>query len=329
VTEWPPPISEVKMNEALEKVRKERVAEQAARQAAVATRGGFATHVHGDQLVIANGKDYMFAANLKMQASELDKFLPRSLTLLTGIVDDPKTPVEWRAKMLEVMVFRGATNEYSYDWMRRDSDLDMSLERMGSFMEREAEFNERRAYQEAARDAIFGHPKVFDQLTRSPDQLPQGRSAATEIMNTLLRNGGIYGNDNARQEFERRVLAVEPETRGRMMQHMEDAGRSSDIHLKGEKQYTGYSGELSAGNSAFSLGIGFGAQWQYVADNHWREAGNDVRRAVATDFIERIDSKDPGVREKAQSDLAQFEKGYKDTEARDRMPRVTSPSPSN
>jgi hypothetical protein len=130
-------------------------------------------------------------------------------------------------------------------------------------------------------------PRLFDQLSMSKDQMPTGRSPATEFMNTMLRQGGIYGSFEARQEFEERIKQLPPETRGRMMYHLLDAGRTSDIHLKGEKRSTGDSFEISVGIEPVSVGAGYGRQWEFVADEHWTEVGNDIRMEMHSDMKNR------------------------------------------
>lgn len=232
--------------------------------------------------------------DVKKEASQLSKELPRDYKLLTAIVADPGTSIERRAKVLEVMIFRGATNNRTYNEMGDKDHRDYKKYRR--------QWEEHRLYQEAARDAIFlREPNLFNEISKSGDQLPQGRYPATEIMNTMLKNGGMYGDHDGRRKFENLLKVTDAETRGRMMAHLEEAGKQNDIHLKGEKRLTGLSGEFSAGN----FGIGLGASWDRVADNHWHQAGDDVNGSIVKHLNENSADK-----------LEEFKKGY--TEARDR-----------
>ena len=245
--------------------------------------------------------------NLRQQASELsDGVVPRDLGLLTDLVHDPSIPLEVRGKVLEVMLCRGALNEYSYDQMSEDTDQVGAVGWM--LADKEFGFAERRAYQEAVRDAVSADRALFDQLSQSKDQMAQGRSPATEFMNTMLRNGGLYGNDGARQEFERKLEDFPAETRGRAMYHLLDAGRTAEIHLKGESRKTGYSIEVSVGTQAFSFGVGYGEQWEYVDNHHWQEVGRDIRREMNADLDSRTDEykddHEAGFREAARRDGA-------------------------
>ena len=236
---------------------------------------------------------------LYKQASEASKELPRDYKLLTAIVADPSVAIEQRAKILEVMIFRGAVNHRTYTEMGTKED--------SNYLKYHREWREHRLYQEAARDAIFRDPELFNQLSKSSDQMPQGRTAATEIMNTMLKNGGMYGAHAGRQEFEERLKAVPPDTRGRMMYHLEDAGQSGDIHLKGERRLTGVSAEASVGN----FGIGLGASWDHVADNHWREVGKDVNREIVANLNKG-----------GEIPIEQFSKGYLEAKGQDKLPGI-------
>lgn len=275
--------------------RAERAKKDAA-AAALETRNGYGAAGNGFYLVGTNGFATMFTK--EQQAAELDKLLPRNPALLTTIVNDPKTSMELRSKVLELMVFRAASNSQTYDSMARPKAV------------KDVEsFKEHRAYQVAVRDTVFANPDVFTRMSQSPDQLPQGRSAATEAMNTLLKNGGLHGSHEARQDFERRLLAVrDPEVQGRMMYHMLDAGHTADIHQKGERKTTGWSVEISAGTAGGSVGVGIGEQWEHVADNHFREVGRDVTRSVGADLAA-----------KGEGATKAFVKGYADAQSRDRL----------
>ena len=248
--------------------------------------------------------------DLKKQASQLSKDLPRDYKLLTALVADPDIPVDRRAKVLEVMIFRGATNARSYMEMQGEGPTNpdtSKYEYLQAQMKYEKQWKEHCLYQEAARDAIFRDPALFDQISKSEDQLPQGRTAATEMMNSMLKNGGMYGAHEGRQEFEKLLMSVPPETRGRMMYHVEDAAQSGDIHQKGERRETGVGGEISVGD----FGIGYGTQWDHVADNHWREAGKDVNRQIVHDL-----------KQKGDGAIADFTRGYQDAKGVDKLPGV-------
>jgi hypothetical protein len=240
-----------------------------------------------------------------MQAYELDKVLPRDLKLLMSVVRHDNTVIEVRGKILEVMLHRAAINEYAYDHMTA-AHAD-TYEDLKEYLKREDEFVERRRYQEAVRDAVFADGRLFDQLSESKDQMRQGRSPGTEFMNTMLRNGGVYGTYESRQEFERRMQQLPAETRGRMMYHLLDAGHTSDIHLKGERRSTGDGWELSLDTGKGGVGLGFSESWEYVADNHWKEVGRDVTREMRTELADR-----------PEEYLADHEKGLRDAAARDR-----------
>jgi hypothetical protein len=274
------------------------------------THGGFLTRANGNTFLITDNRDYSFIANLGMQAADLDKVLPRDLNTLTSIVNDPTTPIEWRSKMLEVIVFRGAINEFSYRGMTREGIAGSDLSTPAKFdliKERGDEFKERLAYQEAARDAVFRDPAVFGELTKSPDQLPQGRTAATEFMHTMLRDGGLYGSDEARQHFESELKKFPPEVRGQAMYHLLDAGQTSDIHLKGERRTTGWGVDVSIDTGHGGLGVGYSTQWDHVANNHWQEVGRDITREMRHDIDQR-----------PQAYRDAHEKGFKEAAGRDR-----------
>jgi hypothetical protein len=242
--------------------------------------------------------------SLATQASKLSDTLPRDLDLLMDLVQDPALPVEVRGKVVEVMLFRGALNEYTYEQMDAEGG---GLGPVGGALEDEKfGFAERRQYQEAVRDAVFADPALFDELSKSKDNMPQGRSPGTEFMNTMLRDGGMYGSDDARQEFERQLEKFPAETRGRAMYHLVDAARNADVHLKGERRTTGSSWEVSLGVEPFSFGMGFGQQWDYVDDNHWAEVGNDIRREMNAD----MDGRDDEYKK-------QHEAGFRDAARRD------------
>src|SRR5262245_26489173 len=88
------------------------------------------------------------------QASELDKVFPRDLALMEDALNDPELPIEHRAKILEVMIYRGAMNEASYaglgDPFKYADERRDGLRSMAQWSNRELEFAERRKYQEAA-----------------------------------------------------------------------------------------------------------------------------------------------------------------------------------
>jgi hypothetical protein len=239
--------------------------------------------------------------DLKMRPHVLDTLVPRDLNVLKQLIGDEKAPMEWRTKMLELVIHRGAINEFSYDEMAPARSYDGLL--------RQDEFNERRAYQEAARNAILKDPKLFDELSKNPAQLFHGRSAATEFMNTALRNGGMYGTDADRQDFKDHLKAMPPETVGRMYYHLGDAGAKHDVHLKGERRFTGVDGGLGVGPISLSGGL----QWEYHPDNHWKEAGGDIKSFMNTEW-------NPTPAERAAA-----EKGFNDAAGRNKHPFGTPP----
>lgn len=264
--------------------------------------GEWHVRVDGDRLVL-NGKTVDspygdkrdFALDVRRlggyQAYELAEMLPRDVSLLTAMVSAPDLPLEARAKILEVVILRGALNEASYQGMSSVKhwamETDAGPQAFDEYRERKHEFEERRRYQEGARDAIMRSPSgahLFDQLSRSGDTLPTHRTAATEFMNTMLRRGGLHGGHDSLQELKKELLTSErfpAETRGRMMYHMLDAGHNSDIHLKGEMRSTGQYLELSMG---YGAAINVGEQWARVADNHWRAVGQEINRSVNKDL---------------------------------------------
>jgi hypothetical protein len=221
------------------------------------------------------------------QAYRLSELVPGDVFTLATLVNDETLTIEQRSKVLEVMVFRGALNEYSYAEMTPEGMMGGGALGLAEYADRQDEFKERRLYQETVRDLLFAHPEVFAQLSDSKDLMPQGRFPATECMNTLLRAGGIYGDHDRVQDFEEKVLALSPEVRGRMVYHILDAARNSTVHLNGGTQLTGWSIELSAGNSAASLGFGVGAQWEHLPDHHWQRRVNDFRGDMSFDLETR------------------------------------------
>jgi hypothetical protein len=245
------------------------------------------------------------------QAYELSRTLPRDLNLLMDVARNDHIPIEVRGKVLEVMLHRGATNDYSYDQMTgKYGDRIESLAEKWKHAARHDEFVERRRYQEAVHDAMFADPRLFDRLSMSKDQMLQGRSPATEFMNTMLRDGGLYGGYEARQEFERRMQELPAETRGRMMYHLLDAGHTAGIHQKGEKRSTGDGWELSVDTGNGGLGIGYSESWDYVDDNHWTEVGRDVTRQMREDLADRS--------KRSEEYVNDHEKGFNEAAARDR-----------
>jgi hypothetical protein len=245
------------------------------------------------------------------------QYLPRNVAVLKDMAMDTRLPIDQRAKALEVMIYRGAVNDVSYDAMGSLKAYVDERWRMGvdgltavdQFGDRRDEFAERRSYQEAARDAIMRSPEghaLFNELSKSPDQLPQGRSGATEFMNMMLRNGGVYGNDESRQHFEKEMLALPAETRGRMMYHLLDAGQSSEVHLKGGQRATGAGVDFSIDTGRGGLGVGFSRSWDYLPDNHWKEVGKDTTRQMNHDLQGReqgfLDAHEKGLKEAAALD---------------------------
>lgn len=209
---------------------------------------------------------FAYSLDLSKQAYQLDKTLPRDLNALMGVIKDERIPADRRAKILEVIILRGADNQHSYtDMEKPDFTHPVHPDVL----------RERREYQAAAFDAVLnGSPALFDQLSRSKDQLPDGPSGrypATEWMNTMLRQGGLVGTFETRQSFEKWLLELPPEQRGQAMFHVRDAMGARE---RGDvNKMTG--AEISTGP------IGFGLSWENAKDTHWDKVGDDVLKPVA------------------------------------------------
>ena len=202
----------------------------------------------------------------KKQAHQLDKELPRDLNWLMSVIQNKDAPIEHRAKALEVVILRGVDEKVTYQEMERWSQPPLSA------------YSPKMEYQLAAMTAIIsGSPAVFDQLSKSADQLPTGRAPATEWMNTMLREGGMAGNFERRQSVEAWLIQLPPETRGRAMYHLRDAADAKEI------------GEVTK-VTGFEVGVGpvsGGLQWQPGPDTHWKQVGDDLRLGVTRDLDQK------------------------------------------
>jgi hypothetical protein len=215
---------------------------------------------------------YMF--DVTTQASAVDKLISRDLNYLMTAVQDPSVPIERRAKILEVMILRGANNKFSYDEMSQPMLVGLQ--------------KEAREYQAATWHAVFnGDPQLFQQISRSTDQLPSGRYPATEFMNTMLREGGLVGSYDARQRFEQWMVTLPPQLEGQAMYHLLDAGEAKDNNS-------------SARVNSIDVGIG-GVGWEGAKDTHWETVIKDVSGEVKKSLKdeERIEGFRQGYQEAA------------------------------
>jgi hypothetical protein len=213
-------------------------------------------------LLTIKSRNSVLALSLDKQAYQLDQLLPRNLNLLASMVRDPSLSIEWRAKLLQVMILRGATNKVSY------GDIELFRDKFSADW---SEWEEKQQYQLAARDAVLhGPPGLFDHLSRSRDQLPDkesGRYPATEWMNTMLKEGGLLSDYKVRQEaFEPWLNNLPAETRGQALFHLRDAEGAREVGKV--REFTGF--EFSAGP------VGFGLQWNGASNTHWQVVGQDV-----------------------------------------------------
>lgn len=196
---------------------------------------------------------------------------------LAKVVNDESVPVQNRAKVLEIMLMRGAS-EYSMDEMR---DQDAFLVKHYGF-EGETPNQRTLEYQTAATVAIMnGGPALFRQLAWSGDQLPSGRVPATEFMNQVLREGGVLGTYDNRQQVEKWILGMPPGVQGMAMYHLADAASTSGFD----------DGKRLTGVSAGAAGVEFGIQWENAKDSHWQKAGRDIETAVSANLKQHPEQK--------------------------------------
>jgi len=233
-------------------------------------------------------KQIVALADGQKPAHQLDVQLPHDLAALRKIVSDPSQPLERRAKILEVIILRGADEKKSYRELEKIANGDDR----GFFwgpqeMQYELDCKEKVAYQQAALELVKGgDPALFGQLSHSTKQLPDsvgGHLPATEWMNMMLREGGQLGShekdDDGRGLFTKWLLELPPEQRGEAMFHIRDAAGAKE---QGEvRRYTGF--EVSAGvarASGAGLDVGFGLQWDNPKNMHWEKVDRGVLAEV-------------------------------------------------
>jgi hypothetical protein len=217
----------------------------------------------------------------RKEAAQLDKELPRDLNWMMTVIlkNDGSVPIEHQARLLEVVILRGA-DERPFLVMQAAV---RAFERAGWEDHEDIQPTaERVKYQLAAMTAMtVGPPALFDQLSRSADQLPTGRAPATELMNTMLRAGGVAGSHEQRQPVETWLKDLPPETRGRAMYHIRDAAEAKEIGKV--TQVTGF--EVGVGPASFGL------QWEPGPETHWKVVGDDLRLGVMRDLDDKPEQK--------------------------------------
>jgi hypothetical protein len=187
---------------------------------------------------------------------------------LSKVVNDDSVPAKNRAKVLEIMLMRGAS-EYSMDELR-DSDAFLA-----KYYDGEPQNEQTLQYQTGAAVAIMnGGPALFRELSRSGDQLPSGRVPATEFMNQALREGGVLATYDNRQQVEKWIQGMPPGVRGMAMYHLADAASTSGFD----------EGKRLTGVSAGVGPVEFGIQWENAKDSHWQKVGRDIETAVTKDL---------------------------------------------
>jgi hypothetical protein len=178
-------------------------------------------------------------------------------------VNDESLSEERRAKVLEVVLLRGSSSE-SMDYMAAIEEI-RAKGGHGSYYE------DTIAYQAAATVAVLNSGgALFKQLSRSADQLPSGRSPATEWMNVTLRDGGVMASYENRQQVEKWIVGLDPGVRGMALYHLADAAGTSGIDEG--KRLTGVSGGIGP--------IEAGLQWENAKDTHWQKVGRDIETKV-------------------------------------------------
>ncbi|MET0556609.1 MAG: hypothetical protein ABW221_26460 [Vicinamibacteria bacterium] len=190
---------------------------------------------------------------------------------LTKVLSDESVPVRRRAKVLEIMLLRGAS-EYSMSEMRnRDAYQEQQYGRFKDVYDIQLEHQQTLRYQAQAVAAVMnGDPALFGHLSRSADQLPSGRVPATEFMNMTLREGGALSTYDDRQKVEKWINDLPPAERGRAMYHLADAASTSGFD--DGKRLTGVSGGIGP--------VELGVQWENAKDAHWQKAGRDIETSV-------------------------------------------------
>jgi hypothetical protein len=194
----------------------------------------------------------MASINWDKPAYLVERELPRDLPLLRDLVKEERWTVEQRAKILEVIILRGADNRFGYHnpWP-------------AALAPEAKSWKERQQYQQLAMTTVMsGPPQLFERLSGATVALPDhvgGRYPATEFMNTMLRKDGLLGDYESRQRFTEWLVALPPEQRGQAMFHVRDAAGAQE---RGKvAQLSGF--ELSGGP------VGFGLSWDNARDAHW------------------------------------------------------------
>jgi hypothetical protein len=194
---------------------------------------------------------------------------------LVAMASDKALPIEKRAKLLEIIVMRGANNKMSWremhEWPSNDNVTYLDINGF--------EVHEKVLYQLAAQRAIVAEPDLFAHISDSKNQLPSGRVPATELMNSMLQNGGTSGDFDSREVFKEWMGSLDTDVRGRMMYHIADAAQTSDIGRP--SRITGF--EVSAGP------LGLGLQWENARETHWNVTGRSIEIMMASGLTDPID----------------------------------------
>jgi hypothetical protein len=202
----------------------------------------------------------VYTFDLEEDAYKVEKQISRDVDYLREALFDTSVPIERRAKILEVMVLRGANNE-------RPSDLLRAWGATTGDKSAGEQLRNQAAVWITLRD---GDPQLFNHLSRSGDQLPDprsGRYPATEFMNTMLRENGFAGTHEKRQEFKDWLVNLPPEQRGQAVFHLKDAMGASE---------RGASGKVTGVETPIG-----GISWEEPKDTHWQTVNDDLMGPVA------------------------------------------------
>lgn len=203
--------------------------------------------------------------NLGQPVSQLVRVLPRDVKALRDFAVETGNSLERRARVLEVVILRGAHAQWPYEVMVSLLDGPLLMDQQ---LRRETE--EKLVYQRVALDLVMqSEPKLFEQLSSSTDRLPAvsgGRYAATEWMNTNLQEGGLLGMDHVRDRvFIPWLQTLPARDRGRAMFHLKDAAGAQE---RGRVTFLGYV-------EASAMAAAFGLTW-VVADPGWHQVTDGV-----------------------------------------------------